>query len=49
MLKQLPGAGAVDSGGLEGLFTSLALLVLPLVILYVLVKILPPWESAKAG
>jgi Ni/Fe-hydrogenase subunit HybB-like protein len=29
--------------GLEGLFVAMALLALPFVILYVLVKILPPW------
>jgi hypothetical protein len=29
--------------GLEGVFMSAGLLLLPLVILYVLVKILPPW------
>ena len=35
--------------GLEGLFTSLALLILPLVILFVLVRILPPWPDAAAS
>ncbi len=39
----------IELGGLEGLFTSLGLLILPFVILYVLVKILPPWESAKTA
>ncbi len=39
----------VELGGLEGLFTGLGLLVLPLVILWVLVKLLPPWESARAA
>ena len=34
-------------GGIEGLLTSLAFLVLPFIILYVIVKILPPWEKAK--
>jgi Ni/Fe-hydrogenase subunit HybB-like protein len=39
----------LDLGGAEGLFTGIALLVLPFVILYVLVKLLPPWEESKAG
>ena len=34
--------------GLEGFFMSAALLVLPLVVLFVLVKILPPWPDAAA-
>lgn len=34
--------------GLEGLLTSIGLLVLPLVILWVLIKILPPWPDAEA-
>ncbi len=34
-------------GGVEGLLVSLAFLVLPLLILYILVKIFPPWEEAK--
>jgi predicted membrane protein len=33
--------------GLEGLLVSIAILVLPLVILYFLFKILPPWEEAQ--
>jgi len=37
----------LEIGGVEGLFTSMALLVLPFVILYVLVKLLPPWEEPK--
>jgi len=37
----------LELGGAEGLFTGLALLVLPFVILYVLVKLLPPWEESK--
>ncbi len=37
----------MEYAGLEGLFTSIALLILPFVILYVLIKILPPWESAR--
>ncbi len=34
--------------GLEGLLVSLGLLLLPLLILYVLFSILPPWEEARA-
>ncbi len=33
--------------GLEGLLTTLALLVMPLVILAILMKLLPPWETPK--
>lgn len=35
-------------GGMEGLLVSLGFLILPFVILYILVKILPPWEKVKA-
>ena len=34
--------------GLEGLITSGVLLLLPFVILYVLIAILPPWQEAEA-
>ena len=34
-------------GGMEGLLVSLAFLILPFVILYILVKILPPWEKNR--
>ncbi|MDZ7292030.1 MAG: polysulfide reductase NrfD [candidate division KSB1 bacterium] len=34
--------------GLEGLLVSMGLLLLPLLILYVLFNILPPWEEARA-
>jgi Ni/Fe-hydrogenase subunit HybB-like protein len=37
----------VEYGGAEGLFSALAFLVLPFLILYVLVKLLPPWEEAR--
>jgi Ni/Fe-hydrogenase subunit HybB-like protein len=37
----------LEFGGLEGLFTSIGLLLLPFVILFVLVKMLPPWEEAR--
>ena len=33
--------------GLEGLLTSVALLILPFLILYVLFKILPPWDESR--
>jgi len=35
-------------GGMEGLLVSLGFLILPFVILYILVKMLPPWEKVKA-
>jgi Ni/Fe-hydrogenase subunit HybB-like protein len=35
--------------GIEGVATTLGLLILPFVILWVLVKILPPWPEAAAG
>jgi len=35
----------IGIGGAEGLLVSLAFLVLPFIILYALVKILPPWEE----
>jgi Ni/Fe-hydrogenase subunit HybB-like protein len=34
--------------GIEGLLTSLGLLLLPFVILFVLFKILPPWDDARS-
>jgi Ni/Fe-hydrogenase subunit HybB-like protein len=34
--------------GIEGLLVSAALLVMPFVILWILVKILPPWEESEA-
>ncbi len=37
----------LELGGIEGLFTSIGLLILPFVILYVLVKLLPPWEEDR--
>ena len=36
----------VEFGGAEGVLSALAFLILPFVILYVLVKILPPWEES---
>jgi len=34
-------------GGMEGLLASLGFLILPLVILFILVKVLPPWEKIR--
>ena len=36
-----------ELGGIEGVGVAIALLVAPFVILYVLTKILPPWDDAK--
>ena len=36
----------ITLGGLEGLLVSLAFLILPFIILYVLLRVLPPWEEA---
>jgi Ni/Fe-hydrogenase subunit HybB-like protein len=35
----------IGIGGAEGLLVSLAFLVLPFIVLYALIKILPPWEE----
>jgi predicted membrane protein len=35
----------LELGGIEGLFTCIGLLILPFLILYVLIKVLPPWEE----
>ncbi len=45
--KSLRGltAYSLEIGGAEGLLTSLGFLILPFVILYALVKILPPWKE----
>jgi len=37
----------VELGGAEGVLVALAFLILPFLILYVLVKVLPPWEEAR--
>jgi predicted membrane protein len=39
----------MELGGIEGLFTAIALLALPFIILFVLLKILPPWPEARGG
>lgn len=36
-------------GGIEGLLASSVLLLLPFLILYLLIKILPPWEGEKSA
>jgi Ni/Fe-hydrogenase subunit HybB-like protein len=36
-----------EYGGVEGLFVGIALLVLPFLILWVLVKLLPPWDENR--
>jgi len=38
----------LELGGVEGLLFAIGLLVLPFLILYVLVKLLPPWEEARS-
>jgi len=35
--------------GIEGLLASLALMLLPFIILYVLFKVLPPWDDARTN
>ncbi|MFH0988446.1 MAG: NrfD/PsrC family molybdoenzyme membrane anchor subunit [bacterium] len=39
----------MEMTGLEGFLVSLLLLILPLVVLYVLAKILPPWEKSQGA
>ncbi len=39
----------LELGGVEGLFTAIGLLILPFLILYVLIKILPPWEEFRGA
>jgi predicted membrane protein len=39
----------MELGGLEGIFTSIVLLILPFVILYLLIKILPPWDEDRTA
>ena len=38
----------VELLGLEGFFMSAALLILPFVVLYLLVVLLPPWPESEA-
>lgn len=35
--------------GLEGLLVSMGLLIMPLIILYILFRLLPPWDEARAA
>jgi len=37
----------LELGGMEGLLTGIGFLILPFLLLYVLVKILPPWDEAR--
>jgi Ni/Fe-hydrogenase subunit HybB-like protein len=37
----------LEVGGAEGLLSAMGFLVLPFLILYVLVKVLPPWDEAR--
>lgn len=39
----------ITVGGIEGLLVSMFFLVLPFVILYVLIRWLPPWEGSKTS
>ncbi|MCL5019716.1 MAG: polysulfide reductase, partial [Patescibacteria group bacterium] len=34
--------------GIEGLLIAIGILILPLIILYVLAKVLPPWQEAES-
>ena len=38
-----------ELGGAEGVLMALGLLILPFLILYLLVKLLPPWEESRAS
>ena len=38
----------VELFGIEGLLASIFLLILPLIVLYILIKVLPPWYIPKA-
>jgi Ni/Fe-hydrogenase subunit HybB-like protein len=39
----------ITVGGVEGLLVSLVILALPFIILYILVRLFPPWEEAHNG
>jgi formate-dependent nitrite reductase membrane component NrfD len=39
----------MDIMGMEGLLTSLVLMVLPFIVLAILVKFLPPWQASEEG
>jgi Ni/Fe-hydrogenase subunit HybB-like protein len=38
----------LELGGAEGLLSAIGFLVLPFLILYILVKLLPPWDDARS-
>ena len=38
----------LELGGIEGLLMGIALLVLPFIFLWILVKLLPPWDDARS-
>ena len=48
--KSLRGLTTFKIGlmGMEGLVTSMLLLTAPFVLLYIFVKLLPPWKDAEA-
>jgi hypothetical protein len=37
----------MEFGGIEGLFYAIVLLALPLAILFILMKVLPPWKELR--
>ena len=37
----------MEFGGIEGLLYAIVLLALPIVILFVLLKVLPPWKELR--
>ncbi len=39
----------MEIGGIEGLLASIGFLILPFLILFVLIKILPPWHDTESG
>jgi Ni/Fe-hydrogenase subunit HybB-like protein len=39
----------ITVGGVEGLLVSLVILALPFIILYILVRLFPPWKEARNG
>jgi len=49
--KSLRGLTAykLEFGGQEGLLVAVGLLILPFLILWLLIKILPPWQEAETG
>ena len=39
----------MEVGGAEGLLTGIGFLILPVIILYILIKVLPPWDEARTS